>query len=203
MKRKQRIFELHGRIFYSMMDMARELGVPRIYPRDFIKYGIKEVDGATVDKTVVVGRALDNADVNATEAAESTKVITKVIIKTVTIDNLSSYAKFLRKKTLDELIKLGRDAGVDTWDFISHESIRKMRIIMELKAKMFPGDRLETKKPTLFRKIPFNILVTTAEKLHLEHRKSDNDAIARMWITKALEDAGVDPKDLLQKSESS
>lgn len=192
----KRTFELNGRIFYTMMDMARELGVARIYPKDFAKYGIKEVDGVTVKKA----EALDVKS----DVAESTTVVTKtnviVNVKNVVINTLQDYANFLKGKTLDELISLCKADGVDTCDSISFEPIRKMHLVMNLKEKKFPGEKLETRKPTDFRKVSFDILKTTADDMNLEYRKSDNDAITRMWVTKALIDAGVNPEDLIKKA---
>ena len=168
----KRTFELNGKSYNTMMEMARELGVKRIYPKDFDKYGIKEVSDADVADTTV----------------------------DTTVDTLQDYANSLKKKTVDELVKLCNDAGVDTCDSISFEPIRKMHLVMNLKAKMFPGEKLETRKPTAFRKIPFDTLKTTADDMKLEYRKSDNEAITRMWITKALVDAGVNPEDLVKKA---
>ena len=196
----KRTFELNGRIFYTMMDMARELGVTRIYPKDFAKYGIKEVDGVTVKKA----DALDvKSDTNVSTAVAD-KVITKtnviVNVKNVVINTLQDYANFLKGKTLDELISLCKVDGVDTCDSISFEPIRKMHLIMNLKEKKFPGEKLATRKPTDFRKVPFDALKMTADSMGLEYRKSDNDAITRMWVTKALIDAGVVPEVLIKKA---
>lgn len=196
----KRTFELNGRIFYTMMDMARELGVARIYPKDFAKYGIKEVDGVTVKKA-------ETLDVKA-DTTKSTTVVNKVITKTdvivnmknVVINTLQDYADFLKGKTLDELISLCKADGVDTCDSISFKPIRKMHLVMNLKEKKFPGEKLETRKPTDFRKVSFVVLTATADDMNLEYRKSDNDAITRMWVTKALIDAGVTPDDLLKKA---
>ena len=160
----KRTFELNGKSYNTLMEMVRELGVKRIYPKDFDKYGIKEVSDADV------------------------------------ADTLQDYANSLKKKTVDELVKLCSDTGVDTCDSISFEPIRKMHLVMNLKAKMFPGEKLETRKPTAFRKIPFDTLKTTADDMKLEYRKSDNEAITRMWVTKALVDAGVNPEDLMKKA---
>ena len=195
----KRTFELNGRIFYTMMDMARELGVARIYPKDFAKYGIKEVDGVTVKKAEALDIKPD--DVSSTTVVD--KVITKtnviVNVKNIVIDTLQDYAAFLKGKTLDELISLCKADGVDTCDSISFEPIRKMHLVMNLKEKKFPGERLDTKKPTDFRKVPFDILKSTADSMKLEYRNSGNDAITRMWVTKALVEAGVNPNDLIKK----
>lgn len=47
----KRTFEMNGKQYTSMMDIARELGVKRIYTKDFDKYGIIETTGQTVVNT--------------------------------------------------------------------------------------------------------------------------------------------------------
>lgn len=205
----KRTFELNGRIFYTMMDMARELGVARIYPKDFAKYGIKELDGVTVDKVAISDVKVDKTDspdVKVDTAVKPKTVKSTKVVKTdksAKVDTLQDYAIFLRRKTLDELVALCKAEGVDTCDSISFEPIRKMHLVMNLKEKKFPGERLETRKPTAFRKIHFDVLYTTAENMNLEYRKSDNEAITRMWLTKALVEAGVHPEDLIPSEEGS
>ena len=73
---------------------------------------------------------------------------------------------------------------------------------MNLKEKKFPGQKIETKKPTAFRKIPLVDLEAKAIELNLDYRKSDNDSITRMWVTKALADVGVTPEDFLKGSDA-
>lgn len=45
----KRTFEMNGNQYTSMMDIARELGVKRVYPKDFDKYGIVETTGQAAD----------------------------------------------------------------------------------------------------------------------------------------------------------
>ena len=45
----KRTFEMNGNQYTSMMDIARELGVKRVYPKDFDKYGIVETTGQATD----------------------------------------------------------------------------------------------------------------------------------------------------------
>lgn len=40
-----RKFKYNGNIYSSMMGIAKELGISRLYPRDFAKYGVEEVTG--------------------------------------------------------------------------------------------------------------------------------------------------------------
>lgn len=49
----KRTFTMNGNTYTSMMEIARELGIKRVYPRDFAKYGIVETTDtvATDDAT--------------------------------------------------------------------------------------------------------------------------------------------------------
>ena len=38
-----RKFKYNGKTYSSMMSIAREIGISRLYPRDFAKYGVEEV----------------------------------------------------------------------------------------------------------------------------------------------------------------
>lgn len=38
-----RKFKYNGKEYNSMMDIAREIGINRLYPRDFAKYGVEEI----------------------------------------------------------------------------------------------------------------------------------------------------------------
>lgn len=211
-KKPRRTLEFNGRVFYTMMDVARELGLKRVYPKDFEKYGIKVLDGPPeVDEVKVADTKSDNAS-KVDKVAEEPKVDTvdkatkKAKVggepkepKIDKIDTLQDYAKFLKKKTLQELVTLCKNAGVDTCESISLEPIRRMHLVMNLKAHYFPGERLETKKPTSFRKIAFGVLEDTAKRMNIEYRTSSNEAITRMWLTKSLIEAGVRPEDLTEE----
>ena len=48
----KRTFTMNGNTYTSMMEIARELGIKRVYPRDFAKYGIVETtDAVAADAT--------------------------------------------------------------------------------------------------------------------------------------------------------
>lgn len=51
-----RKFEYNGKTYDSMMSIAKELGINRLYPRDFAKYGVKEITEAN---NVQVGETQD------------------------------------------------------------------------------------------------------------------------------------------------
>ena len=48
-----RKFEYNGKVYNSMASIAKELGIDRLYPRNFAKYGVKEIteDNVQVGET--------------------------------------------------------------------------------------------------------------------------------------------------------
>ncbi|QKE56538.1 hypothetical protein [Bacillus phage YungSlug] len=48
----KRTFEMNGVTYESMLAIARELGIKRVYPKDFNKYGIVETTGQVVEAKV-------------------------------------------------------------------------------------------------------------------------------------------------------
>lgn len=72
-----RTFTMNGNTYTSMMDIARELGVKRVYPRDFDKYGIVETTGqdtqVAADDTVKVD---DNAQAQVADTTDATVAAT-------------------------------------------------------------------------------------------------------------------------------
>lgn len=77
----KRTFEMNGTQYNSMMEIARELGVKRVYPRDFDKYGIVETTGQNTQETDTES----TSDVQVTvDTSDSTSTETKVEAKTKT-----------------------------------------------------------------------------------------------------------------------
>lgn len=77
----KRTFEMNGTQYNSMMEIARELGVKRVYPRDFDKYGIVETTGQNTQETDTES----TSDVQVTvDTSDSTSTETKVEAKTET-----------------------------------------------------------------------------------------------------------------------
>lgn len=74
-----RTFTMNGNTYTSMMEIARELGIKRVYPRDFAKYGIVETTdtayAGTTNKVDDVDKEVDDTTQNADTAVstENTK----------------------------------------------------------------------------------------------------------------------------------
>lgn len=268
-----RIFTMNGNTYTSMMDIARELGVKRIYPRDFDKYGIVETTGQDTTQVATndIAKADDNAqaqvasdtvvaddatvatDVQAdddtqasddtvdnqqTDVADDNKVEDKAEktqdAKTDNKDNkkdeskvdkrftrklgtpeqikeaqdnagkmdIISFNNYIKHFTVDALVALADAAGVKNWDSITNEPIRKMRLLMEIKAFYYPQDKTPVKPNSEWRKVALADLLDLAKKHKLDYKKSDDEKIQRMWVIMAIKAANLTPQDLPQKKDS-
>lgn len=274
-----RTFTMNGNTYTSMMDIARELGVKRVYPRDFDKYGIVETTGQdtqvavddtvktddtqaqvadTADTTVVatddvqvddtVQAQQDDTQVNADDSqqvddtqsdvtddqtqdadkadgdaqdtkaedkkADEPKVDKRFTRKLGTPEQIKeaqenagkmdiiSFNNYIKHFTVDALVALADAAGVKNWDSITNEPIRKMRLLMEIKAFYYPQDKTPVKPNSEWRKVDLADLLALAKKHKLDYKKSDDEKIQRMWVIMAIKAANLTPQDLPQKKDS-
>lgn len=268
-----RTFTMNGNTYTSMMDIARELGVKRVYPRDFDKYGIVETTGqdaqVAVDDTVKTddtqAQVADTADttvaatddvqaqqddtqlgvddsqqvddtqsdvtddqtqdadkadedVQDTKAddkkADEPKVDKRFTRKLGTPEQIKeaqenagkmdiiSFNNYIKHFTVDALVALADAAGVKNWDSITNEPIRKMRLLMEIKAFYYPQDKTPVKPNSEWRKVDLADLLALAKKHKLNYKKSDDEKIQRMWVIMAIKAANLTPQDLPQKKDS-
>lgn len=276
-----RTFTMNGNTYTSMMDIARELGVKRVYPRDFDKYGIVETTGQDATQVAAddTAKVDDNAQAqvaNDTVVADDTTVATDVQIDDTqtqqddtqasddTADNqqadvaddqkqddnkadeeaqdtkaddkgdkkdepkvdkrftrklgtpeqikeaqenagkmdIISFNNYIKHFTVDALVALADAAGVKNWDSITNEPIRKMRLLMEIKAFYYPQDKTPVKPNSEWRKVPLADLLALAKKNKLDYKKSDDEKIQRMWVIMAIKAANLTPQDLPQKKDS-
>lgn len=252
-----RTFEMNGKTYTSMMDIARDLGVKRVYPRDFAKYGIVETTAQTDDQTVdqkaadvaapadqnVVADKADDTKVQDTKAEQKAekaaeKKQDKKADKVDKVDKVAEEKKeedkkdeqpkvdkrFTRKlgtpeqvqEALDKAGKLdvvefnnyikhfsvsaleeiATTAGVKLWDDITNEPIRKMRLLMEIKAHYYPTQKTPVKPNSEWRKVGLDELLALAADKKLDYKQSSDEKIQRMWVIMALKDAGLTPQDL-------
>lgn len=271
-----RTFTMNGNTYTSMMDIARELGVKRVYPRDFDKYGIVETTGQdiqvaaddtvkaddntqaqvadTADTTVAatadvqdddtvqaqqddtqadnVGDdqqanvqtdvaddqkqddKVDEADTKADDKKDEPKVDKRFTRKLGTPEQIKeaqenagkmdiiSFNNYIKHFTVDALVALADAAGVKNWDSITNEPIRKMRLLMEIKAFYYPQDKTPVKPNSEWRKVELADLMALAKKHKLNFKKSDDEKIQRMWVIMAIKAANLTPQDLPQKKDS-
>lgn len=250
----KRTFEMNGNQYNSIMEMARELGVKRIYAKDFAKYGIVETtgntegDAAQVTENPVVETVEDSndeqlemtTDQETTESdgatedtsddisedtsddtsedgdatkkemdnSEQPKVDRRFTRKVGTPDEIREvqskvnsmtiveFSNFIKHFSLDALTKLSKDAGLDIWDTMSSEPIRRMRLIMGLKEYYYPNEKTPVKSGSGWRKIELAKLVDLANSRKVEYKNSDDNRILRMHLVVALNKAGLTPDDI-------
>lgn len=198
----KRTFTMNGNTYGSMMEIARELGIKRVYPRDFAKYGIEEVTSTPADDNTA-----QDKEATATAATEETKAEDKKIEKEVVKDSdkedsdmnktkkaaaqtLEDFSAQLKAMSLDELVALAKKKKVDTYEQYADEKIRRMRITMALKNKMFPGQKLNNRKAS-FRKVSLDALKEFAKEVGVvDYRVTSEERTQRMWLVHSLNEAG-------------
>ena len=251
-----RTFEMNGKTYTSMMSIAKELGVKRIYPKDFDKYGIvettdttetQEVKNDVVETSEPVSETVEESNTNMDETSKETSEETidagseeqnnkpqaeddkntndgvKVVkaqkrvrkvgtaeeiqsvkdsIGSMTIQEFCEEVKHFTVPALLELVK-SADATMNTWDSITNEPIRKMRLTMELKKFYFPNDKMASTKPaTGWKKMELSKMMEIADDNHVDYKKYDDEKIQRMWLTVALNKAGLNPQDYLDTKDN-
>lgn len=242
----KRTFTMNGNTYTSMMDIARELGVKRIYTRDFSKYGIVETTGqdiqpqtddsqvkenTTTESTEEVQQEVQTTDENNSEKSEKASEQQTDKAEKPVKDNQSKEDKRYTRRlgtpeqikesqdnaakmtivefnnsikhfSIEALVKMADDAGVNNWSTITNEPIRRMRLLMEIKKHYFPNDKIETKSNSGWSKMPLADLMKFAKSKKLQVKKNSNDQIQRMWVVVALNNAGLKPEDMPQKAKA-
>lgn len=236
----KRTFEMNGKSYNSMMDIARDLGVKRVYPKDFDKFGIKELSDDNVSNTgsdvesVVEEQDVDNSAkeetvvevteddtenvsdedcVKAKEPEKKSKTTEKVVKKRLGTDEdiklaedgvgsmtIVQFNDTIKHFGVEALVKMAETAGIDTWENITNEPIRRMRLLMEIKSHYYPADKTPVRPKSNWKKVDLKSLINLADENTLEYKKSDDEQIQRMWVIFALNTAGLTPQDL-KKSE--
>ena len=112
----------------------------------------------------------------------------------VEFEDVEEIKEMIKSLPNDGVYAWAEDLGLEVPDF-EHEGIKRMRTAMAIKEYYFPTPKKE-KAPTTSPWI--NYSTAELEKLvksnKLKARKvENNDSIKRMWLIKALKDAGVEP----------
>lgn len=247
--KKVRTFEMNGKQYTSMMDIAREIGVKRVYPRDFAKYGITETtgqsdeqaadqkksnsnsnvlsitdntqaqDGKTVesnkkdkvddkaDKEKKKGEPKPKNDESKTDKRFTRKLgtpeqVQEALDKAGKLD-VVEFNNYIKHFSVSALEEIATTAGVKLWDDITNEPIRKMRLLMEIKAHYYPTQKTPVKPNSEWRKVGLDELLALAADKKLDYKQSSDEKIQRMWVIMALKEAGITPQNLPQKQVAS
>lgn len=248
----KRTFKMNDRTYTSMMDIARELGVKRVYPRDFGKYGIVELTEDDAEATASEPeqtKAEPEAEATAEAVAETSaeaeahveehkaeveepteevkseapnaakKPIKKSIKKSIkepkerkerkigseedikelveSLPNLSleDFQTTIKHFTNDALIALAAalKKDINKYPELTNAPIRKMRLIMELKKALFPGQYYNTVKKSCWKKLSLDELKKLAKDNNLTYKVVYDEKVQRMFLIMELNKAGVKP----------
>lgn len=238
-----RTFTMNGKNYNTLMDIARDLGVKRVYPRDFDKYGI--VETTQTNDTQVKGDVQQDNTANSQQATDkkaakkktdkeatkvtATKKSTKVANdaadkkadepkvdkrftrKLGTLEQVQEaldkagkvdvieFNNYIKHFSLNALETIAVKANVKLWDDITNESIRKMRLLMEIKAHFYPTQKTPVKPNSEWRKVDLNDLLSLAKDKKLDFKQSPDEKIQRMRVIMAIKAAGLTLQDLPQK----
>ena len=214
----KKTYEMNGKVYGTLTAMAKELGKSRLYVKDFAKYGIREIDDEEVKIDRVIIEDVDYDDDFYNDDEEEIAVIPEdddddddeLIDESeeiAEIDAVAELEKDVVDLTIDEfaarlkgidtvgLAKMAENAGVNTWETMANEAIRRMRLIMELKAAYYPELAKKSLKPSTgaspWKAIPTEKLVESAKKNGAEYKECDDAGITRMRVIMALKAIGV------------
>ena len=246
----KRTFKMNDHTYTSMMDIARELGVKRVYPRDFDKYGIVELTEDDAEATAAepeqtkaepeaeataeaVAETSAEAEAEATveepkaeveEPAEEHKVEDvkaeakkpkatkkpskerkerktgseediKGLVESLPNLSLEDFQTTIKHFTNDALIALAAalKKDINQYPELTNAPIRKMRLIMELKKALFPGQYFNTVKKSCWKKLSLDELKKLAKDNNLTYKVVDDEKVQRMFLIMELNKAGVKP----------
>lgn len=106
-----------------------------------------------------------------------------------TIDEMSAHLKSLPSK---EVIKFVKKLGV-SWEEHDNQAINRMRASIALRKAMFPGERRNREPKSAWKPFTLAELEKLAKKHKLQYKKTSDERVTRMWVIKALNDAGIQP----------
>ena len=169
----KKTFEMNGKAYDSMTAIAKELGVKRIYPKDFAKYGITE---SSKDKS---------AD---TAAAKSTDKSTGY--NDLTLEQLSERLKEL---TLDKLEDVAKGLSLEKVT-VTNDNIKRMQLTMAIKRAVFPTifPKIGAKRnASSWKDVSLDKMIKVAKKNKISYKDYQNDRITRMHLVMAFNKSGL------------
>lgn len=244
----KRTFKMNDHTYTSMMDIARELGVKRVYPRDFDKYGIVELTEDDAEATAAepehtkaepeaeaTAKAVAETSAEAESTVEETKAEVeepaeehkvedvkaeakkpkatkkpskerkerktgseediKGLVESLPNLSLEDFQTTIKHFTNDALIALAAalKKDINQYPELTNAPIRKMRLIMELKKALFPGQYYNTVKKSCWKKLSLDELKKLAKDNNLTYKIVDDEKVQRMFLIMELNKAGVKP----------
>lgn len=165
------------------------------------KKSVKNTNVEEVKEVVMETTAVEeNEAVEAQETQETEEEVTENTKEEakeedeVEFESVEEIKEMIKSLPSDGVYAWAEDLGLEIPEF-EHEGIKRMRTAMAIKEYYFPTPKKEKAQTTS----PWiNYSTAELEKLvksnKLKARKVENhDSIKRMWLIKALKDAGVEP----------
>ena len=172
----KKTFEMNGKAYDSMTAIAKELGVKRIYPKDFAKYGITE---SSKDKSAdTVTDTADTATDNSTDCNNLTLEQLSEKLKGLSLDKLEGVAKGL---SLEKVT-------------VKNDSIKRMQLTMAIKRAVFPTifPKVQTKRNvSSWKDVSLDKMIKVAKKNKISYKDYQNDRITRMHLVMAFNKSGL------------
>ena len=175
----KKTFEMNGKAYDSMTTIAKELGVKRIYPKDFAKYGITE---SSKDKSA------DTAD-TATDTTD-TATDNSTDCNNLTLEQLSEKLKVLSLEKLEDVAKSLSLEKVT----VTNDSIKRMQLTMAIKRAVFPTifTKVGAKRnASSWKDVSLDKMIKVAKKNKISYKDYQNDRITRMHLVMAFNKSGL------------
>ena len=169
----KKTFEMNGKTYDSMTAIAKELGVKRIYPKDFAKYGITENS-----KNDTADTATDNSTDNSTGYNDLTLEQLSEKLKGFSLEKLEDVAKSL---SLEKVT-------------VTNDNIKRMQLTMAIKRAVFPTifPKVQTKRNvSSWKDISLDKMIKVAKKNKISYKDYQNDRITRMHLVMAFNKSGL------------
>lgn len=165
----KKTFEMNGKAYDSMTAIAKELGVKRIYPKDFAKYGITESSK---------NDSADTATDNSTGYNDLTLEQLSEKLKGLSLEKLEGVAKGL---SLEKVT-------------VTNDSIKRMQLTMAIKRAVFPTifPKVQTKRNvSSWKDVSLDKMIKVAKKNKISYKDYQNDRITRMHLVMAFNKSGL------------
>lgn len=105
---------------------------------------------------------------------------------------IEELAQDLKARSAEEVITMAKNLGL-SWREDAHVGINRMRAAMEIRKALFPGERRPRPPKSGWKNFSYEEMVAIAKKHKLTFKETIDDKINRMWVIKALKDAGITP----------
>lgn len=216
-------YKVNGKTYVTLTAVAKALGKSRVYRKDFDKLNITEIevvtdtavatitsDTAVVTDTAVatitVGSitsdtavvAVVESDTAVTVAVQGESEVFKTVLKKLVDGGMSvvAFKKELRNLTTTQLIDVVKEIGGNVWETLKDDTIRRMRLVMELKGYYYPQYKVVAKQKSPWTAVTTDKLLETAKAKGAVYKDCADEKILRMRVIVALKAFGVQAEDI-------